>query len=151
MPLSAPTSTRRWIGSFKLSRSTAEITPATASWALPPRPARTGTLTRIGRSIASVTSWAEATTGLRRLRNRKIRYGTRPPSSAPNRAANQTGNVEVDCSGLANTSWKIGPGIRCSAGISAWFWSNTPRMAGMTWALTASESFWSGLETTTSM
>ena len=101
--------------------------------------------------MASVTSWADATTGLRRFRNRKKRYGTRPPSSRPIRAANQVGNFEVFCSGLPNTSWKIGPGIRCSTGISRMLASKTPLRAGMICSDTRSDCALSGLATMMSM
>ena len=49
------------------------------------------------------------------------------------------------CNGFAKTSWKIGPWMRCSMGRSVWAVSNTPASAGMTWALTCSETSWSAL------
>ena len=134
-PLPEPTRTRRCTGSLRLRRSTAVTTPETESCGLAPRAPSAGTLARIGRSIASVMSWADSTTGRRRLSTTKMMNGTRPPSSAPKSTANQIGKVEVLCSGLANTSWKIGPWMRCSIGRSVCAVSNTPASAGMTCAL----------------
>ena len=68
-----------------------------------------------------------------------------------NITANHTGNVDVDCSGPRPHSEKIGPWMRCSVGRSAWANSKMPDSAGMTWALTCSDTSWSGLVTIRSM